>query len=122
MQGVSSVELIGPLEGMVEVLRRSDLVICGAGGTMLEACAVGTPSLIAVLAPNQAPIVETLARAGAVVRLDDAEHGAEATLRTLGGDRERRGQLARAARAAVDGGGAARAAAAIERLLGPVAG
>ena len=63
--------------------------LCGGGGTLFEVCAAGVPAAVSVLAPNQAPIVETLARAGAVVRLDDAEHGAEATLRTLGGDRDR---------------------------------
>jgi spore coat polysaccharide biosynthesis predicted glycosyltransferase SpsG len=112
------VDVVGPLQSLAELVGQADLVVCGGGGTLFEVCAAGVPAAVTVLAPNQAPIVEALARAGAVVRLDDAEHGAEATLRTLGADRERRGQLARTARAAVDGGGAARTAAAIERLLG----
>jgi spore coat polysaccharide biosynthesis predicted glycosyltransferase SpsG len=110
------VEVIGPLGSLVELLAAADLVVCGAGGTMVEACAAGVPAAVTVLAPNQAPIARALERAGAVVRIDDAEP--EAAVAALGGDRARRAELTRAARAAVDGRGADRVAAAIERLAG----
>jgi spore coat polysaccharide biosynthesis predicted glycosyltransferase SpsG len=111
-----SVELIGPLDGMVEALSASDLVVCGAGGTMLEACAVGAPTLAMVLAPNQAGLAAAAVRACAVELLDGDAGDGEDAIRALAGDRPRRGRLSEAARVAVDGLGAERVAIAVERL------
>lgn len=113
---VEGVETIGPLPDLAEVFQAADLVVCGAGGTMVEACAAGVPAAVTILAPNQKPIARALERANAVVLLDEADP--EATIAALGGDQPRRAALARAARTAVDGRGAERVAAAIERLLG----
>jgi len=109
--GVEPMRLV---DDLAELLGRVDLVVCGGGATMVETCAAGVPAAVTVLAPNQAPIVEALEGTGAVIRLDRSEP--EETLRALGHDRSRRAGLARAARAAVDGRGASRVAAAIERL------
>lgn len=111
------VEALGPVADLAELLRRVDLVVCGGGGTMVEVCAAGLPAAVTVLAANQAPIVEALATAGAVVRLDRGDP--VAVLRALA-DRDRRAELGRTARAVVDGQGPARIAAAIADLLDEV--
>lgn len=114
-QAPAGVEPVGPVTDLAELVSRVDLVVCGGGATMVEVCAAGVPAAVAVLAPNQAPIVEALAAAGAIVKLDDGDP--EAVLRALGKERGRRAELAIAARAAIDGRGADRVAAAIARLL-----
>ena len=111
-----TVELVAPFEAMAGALAETDLIVCGAGGTLVEACAAGVPALGVVLAANQAPLAAALLRAGAVSLLDDGDDP-EAAIETLGRDLARRTAQSQAARAAVDGRGAERVAAQIERLI-----
>jgi spore coat polysaccharide biosynthesis predicted glycosyltransferase SpsG len=114
----AGVELVGPGEIMREALARADLVVCGAGQTMLEACALGTPCLAIVLANNQALSARALERSGAVMLVDPTDDPRlRETLAALAADKESRAAMSRAGQEAVDGAGAARVAAAIERLI-----
>lgn len=117
VQAPPGIEAVGPVDDLADLLKDVDLVVCGGGGTMVEVCAAGIPAAVTVLAPNQEPIVELLAAAGAVARLDRGE-----PLEVLDGlaDRGPRAALMRTARAVIDGRGPARVAAAIECLLDEV--
>jgi spore coat polysaccharide biosynthesis predicted glycosyltransferase SpsG len=111
------VERAGPFPSLLDPLREADLVVCAGGHTMLEACAAGTPRLVAVLADNQEPGVAELERLGAVSRIDPTRPDeVAAAVRALGADREARAQMARAGTSAVDGRGALRVAESIARL------
>jgi spore coat polysaccharide biosynthesis predicted glycosyltransferase SpsG len=112
----SDVELIEPMESTLDALQGADLVVSGAGVTTLEACAAGVPTVIIVLAPNQAPLAEALRRARAVVQVADGSP-ANAEIASLAADRPKRVRLVDAGRAAVDGRGALRVAERIERLF-----
>jgi spore coat polysaccharide biosynthesis predicted glycosyltransferase SpsG len=113
------------IDGIVEVdapadlrneLRQTDLVVCLGGQTALEAACLGVPTLALAVNVNQQANVERLAAAGAVesATLDEDLAG---HIRSLGRDPQRRARLSRSARRAVDGFGALRVAAEIERLL-----
>jgi UDP-2,4-diacetamido-2,4,6-trideoxy-beta-L-altropyranose hydrolase len=118
LEAPAGVELIEPGEIMREALARADLAVCGAGQTMLEACALGTPCLAVVLADNQAPNARALERSAAVMLVDPTDEPRLCeTLTALAADKESRAAMSRAGQQAVDGAGAARVAAAIERLI-----
>lgn len=97
---------------MADVLGGVDLVI-GAGGTSaLERCALGLPSVLAVLADNQIHNAEQLAKAGAVALLPDLSSTAILNvLEPFLAGAEHRAQMGRNAKALCDGHGAARVAA-----------
>lgn len=109
--------VVPPQDGLSALLGEVDLVVTGAGQTMLEACATGTPAIAGVLAPNQRPSADRLAELGAVVAIDPADVDAfSETLVSIAGDASRRRALSAAARRAVDGRGALRVAAAVSAL------
>jgi spore coat polysaccharide biosynthesis predicted glycosyltransferase SpsG len=110
------VRMLEAPESLFEHQLVADLVICGAGQTMLETAACGTPCIALVLAENQRGQVLRLASSGAAVTVDPADlEGTLAAIRTL--DRDARRQLSRRAQQAVDGYGALRIAFHIEALL-----
>lgn len=112
-----SVLLVGT-NRMAELMAQSDLAIGAAGSTSWERCAVGLPTVIVVIADNQTSGARALAASGAARQVtlhsDDALREAVAPL--LAGDGERR-QMAHAAAALCDGGGALRVADALGRVL-----
>jgi spore coat polysaccharide biosynthesis predicted glycosyltransferase SpsG len=109
--------IVEPGENMLEALIGADLAVTGGGQTMLEACAVRVPSLAAALVDNQSRNVAALERRGAVVAIDPSDPEAVArTIRALAADVTARAAISRAAQGAVDGGGAARVAAELEKL------
>jgi spore coat polysaccharide biosynthesis predicted glycosyltransferase SpsG len=110
---------VEPIRGgsLVEPLTRCDLVVTAAGVTLLEACAAGTPAVALVVADNQRPGAERLAREGAIALVDppDARAAADAA-RALAADPLRRRELSVRARNLVDGRGLERIAERIEAL------
>lgn len=59
------------VRNMAERMLQADLAIGGAGGTAWERCCLGLPSIVVVLADNQRPGAEALARAGAAWVIDE---------------------------------------------------
>ena len=86
----------------------SDLVVSSAGQTMLEALATAAPTVAVVVAEDQRAQAATVNRAAAAEVCKPAD--LESTLTAVAGDLDRRGELSRAARDAVDGLGAHRTA------------
>jgi spore coat polysaccharide biosynthesis predicted glycosyltransferase SpsG len=94
------------------------MVVCLAGQTALEAACLGVPAVVVAAVDNQRPNARHLAATGAAVAVDLDDGALAEAIAGLAGDRERRVRMARAARAAIDGFGALRVAAAIEgRIL-----
>jgi UDP-2,4-diacetamido-2,4,6-trideoxy-beta-L-altropyranose hydrolase len=97
---------------MAELMVEADLAIGGGGGTSLERCCVGLPSLVILLADNQRSSVSSLVRAGAVTVIGTlAEATSEriaASLAAFAYDRASVAAQSRAAAAVVDGEGASR--------------
>ena len=113
---IDHVEIVDAPDGLAEVLAAADLVVTGGGVTMLEACVLGRPTIVLPIAPNQQRAVDALGGLGAVV-VAGAETVVDAVGRLIDDDAER-AALGSRARAAIDGRGAERAAAAIVELLG----
>lgn len=104
---------------MGELMRRAGLAVAAAGGTVGELAALRTPTLLAVVADNQAGAAASAARAGLQVvetRGADPARSAEAIVQAAGDlwrDPPRRQALAAALANKVDGQGAARIAASL---------
>jgi spore coat polysaccharide biosynthesis predicted glycosyltransferase SpsG len=101
----------------------ADLAISAGGQTAYELAAAGTPTIAIRRAANQTLTLGTLAAAGALVAVGDAtdpalESAVTVALQALAKDRDRRAEMSRRARAAVDGQGAARVARAVLSLGG----
>jgi len=113
---VDGIEMLTAPESLDHLQRSADLVICGAGQTMLETAACGTPCIALVLAENQREQGLGLASAGGVVLVEPAGvDGVLAAIRDL--DPAARQELSRRAQDAVDGRGALRIAHHVEELL-----
>lgn len=103
---------------MAELMAHSDLAIGAAGSTSWERCALGLPTVIVVIADNQIDGARALAASGAArqvaLRTDDTLRDAIAPLLAGGGGRT---QMAHAAAALCDGGGALRVAEALGKVV-----
>ncbi len=106
---------------MAALMAEADLAIGAAGGTAWERCALGLPTLLAVLADNQAPAAAALHAAGAALSLGRAEDPAFparlAQALEQAADPATLSALSAAAAAVTDGRGADRVAAALETPL-----
>jgi spore coat polysaccharide biosynthesis predicted glycosyltransferase SpsG len=94
---------------LVRAMLESDLVVCGAGVTMLEAAALGVPCVALTLADNQRPGRDQLAAARIVAPADGVEQLQDVVARLASSVQERR-RLAREGAALIDGFGAFRVA------------
>ncbi len=109
-QGPHRLTIHRDIPSLADLLARADLMICGAGTTVWEACCVGTPFIALKMVDNQEENFKTLGAHQAACLVDDEndfEH-----LRTLFSkmqDLEIRRHYSSRARALVDGRGAARA-------------
>lgn len=93
------------------LMAASDLAIGAGGGTSWERCCLGLPTVMLVLADNQAVIAQTLARLGAAVLVPDRDAAALVdTLRRLANDPAARIAMSKAAGTVTDGRGTNRAA------------
>lgn len=63
------VEVIVNTSDMAGLMTDADLAVGAAGGTSLERCALGLPSLVAVLAQNQVEAAAALSIAGAAIEI-----------------------------------------------------
>jgi len=108
------VEAVSCPDGLAPRLARADLVVSAGGVTLLEALALGRPTVAIVMAENQRLAVEHAAAAGAAVAPSIETAAREAV--SLAGDPRRRMQLAENAARLVDGMGADRVAAEVLRL------
>jgi UDP-2,4-diacetamido-2,4,6-trideoxy-beta-L-altropyranose hydrolase len=117
----NSVKVLVNTPDMAALMAGADLAIGAAGGTAWERCALGLPSLIAVLADNQSRAAAALQASGAALSLGRPERSdfgarladglAQATCpMTLA-------RMSRAAADVADGGGAPRVAAALEKPM-----
>lgn len=103
------------------LMRRAGLAVSAAGGTAGELAALGTPTLLVVVADNQAPSAASAAAAGVETvetRGGDPARNAETVVRAaaaLWRDAPRRRATAAALDGKVDGQGAARIVAALMR-------
>jgi len=113
-----SVEVAADVRNMPERLAWGDIAVSAAGGTSWELARVGTPQIAIVLADNQRPGGEALARDGLAVclgwhaDLDAAAIGA--AVAALADDAPRRAELSRRGSALIDGNGALRVLAAMQ--------
>jgi UDP-2,4-diacetamido-2,4,6-trideoxy-beta-L-altropyranose hydrolase len=108
---------------MVTLTADADAAVGAGGSSVWERACVGLPSVILVLADNQAKMAERLAEAGAALSVDARAPPFEAELNDawdqLTGDRELRWTLATRSSELCDGRGAERVAEAVLNLLRP---
>ncbi|MDE2141118.1 MAG: UDP-2,4-diacetamido-2,4,6-trideoxy-beta-L-altropyranose hydrolase [Elusimicrobia bacterium] len=108
---------------MPALMAEADLALIGGGVTMLEACAAALPAIIATIAANQESGAAEFVGRGLVRGLGRARDLSEASLAqacgVMLGDAHERARLSAKCRAAVDGLGAARVAAALRALAAP---
>jgi spore coat polysaccharide biosynthesis predicted glycosyltransferase SpsG len=108
------VEPVDAPAGLTEHLVAADIVMCSAGVTLLEALALGRPTVGFVTVPGQERALGGCADAGAAfATTPDLAH--EAAIRLLD-DAVARRQLAAAARHCIDGRGAERVAEVVRGL------
>jgi UDP-2,4-diacetamido-2,4,6-trideoxy-beta-L-altropyranose hydrolase len=112
------IEVAVNVQDMARRMADSDLAIGAAGSTSWERCCLGLPTLLVVLAPNQADGAAALERAGAALALGTADQiGARlpAALRRIA-EGGALAAMSMAARALVDGAGVQRVVAAMREL------
>jgi UDP-2,4-diacetamido-2,4,6-trideoxy-beta-L-altropyranose hydrolase len=99
---------------MADLTARADLVVGAGGSSSWERCVLGAPTLLLVLAPNQAQGGRALEAAGAAETIDvlqpDFEAAFDRAFTGLMRSPDRRSHLSRAAVDLCDGAGAPRAA------------
>lgn len=104
-----AVEVLDGRADVVDAMVGADLALAGAGVTATELCVFGVPAVLLAVVGNQEPVAAALEAAGAAVTASPADAASIArALTALVGDHERRGRMAAAGRALVDGRGALR--------------
>lgn len=102
---------------MAALTAAADLAIGAAGSSSWERCVLGVPTVLLVLAENQAPAAQALAQAGAVEEVDarasDFEAAFDRAVTSLLRSPERRARQSQIAAQVCDGEGAGRAAGAL---------
>ncbi|MGZ4478099.1 MAG: PseG/SpsG family protein [Nocardioidaceae bacterium] len=63
---------VGPTDRLADLVAAADLVLCGAGTSVWEVCALGRPAAVVCLADNQEEAYERLVDTGAVLGLGHA--------------------------------------------------
>ena len=106
------VRLLEPTSELAPLMTEADLVVTGAGQTLLEAVSLGRPSIALCIADDQHEQLRQVASAGATVASEPDRLTLD--LRRLGTDREVRQRIGDAGRKLIDGRGAMRVA---ERTL-----
>jgi spore coat polysaccharide biosynthesis predicted glycosyltransferase SpsG len=113
----AGVRLLDAPESLYGPLLEADIVVTAGGQTLLEAAALGTPSIAVVVAENQRAQAVRLAERGATRLLELPADDLPGLLRRLDASPDERRTLARNAQAAVDGRGAERVAERIAALI-----
>ncbi len=103
------------LQDLAAFFARHDLQVGAGGGASWERCCIGVPTLLLVIADNQLAVAPDLAADGIAALVEPPQscdpHDIGRAVAALIDDPARRAELARRARALVDGRGAARVAA-----------
>jgi hypothetical protein len=115
--GPDDLELVGPDDSPLEQLLTADVMITGAGQTMLEALATGAPCIAVVIAENQRPQARRVADARAACLTSRSADAVTSALLELAGSPHRRRLLSARAQQLVDGYGALRVAFRVARLV-----
>ena len=104
------VEVVVDATDMPERMQWADLAVTAAGSTSWELARVGTPQVAIELADNQRPVARALAEHGIAVRAGwHADLDVATLARAIDGlTEERRAEMSRRGRAAIDGQGAVR--------------
>jgi len=117
------VRLVRDAPNMAELMREADLAVAAGGTTAWELCALGVPSVVLVLADNQAPAAARLAALGVAVTAGPATDLVAADLGEavvkLVFDAERRRHMSELGRLLVDGRGVDRVLAALDAVGAP---
>jgi UDP-2,4-diacetamido-2,4,6-trideoxy-beta-L-altropyranose hydrolase len=113
----TGVKLLDAPESLYGPLLEADVVVTAGGQTLLEAAALGTPSIAVVAVENQRSQVVRLSERDATHLLELPAGDVSALLRRLDASPDERRRLARNAQAAVDGRGAERVAERIAALI-----
>jgi UDP-2,4-diacetamido-2,4,6-trideoxy-beta-L-altropyranose hydrolase len=112
------------VQDMAALVADSDLVVGAGGSSTWERATLGAPTLLVVLADNQAPSALALEALGAVERVDarasDVEAAFDRAFTGLLASPDRRARLSRISAGLCDGLGAARVAEALQGLIAPV--
>ena len=102
------------------LMRAADVAVGAGGSSTWERCALGQPTLAAIVADNQREMIRNLAGAGVLLAADTADAGFDKRFAAAFGELLRpevRLRLSAASRALCDGQGAGRAADAILALI-----
>jgi UDP-2,4-diacetamido-2,4,6-trideoxy-beta-L-altropyranose hydrolase len=116
----AKIQLRKNVTDMSELMAWADVAVSAGGTTAWELAFMGLPMLTIALADNQSPVVEELSRVGAAVNLGwhqniSLDEVAEAISKLLR-DASVRGEMSRRAQTLVDGMGADRVIAQIEKV------
>jgi UDP-2,4-diacetamido-2,4,6-trideoxy-beta-L-altropyranose hydrolase len=108
------IKIIRDALNMPELMAWADLAVSGAGSSCWELCMLGLPAIVMVLADNQKPISESLERAGAAIPAtpETIAEILEVTIR----DGELRKKISEKQKQIIDGKGAERAVAKMDRI------
>ena len=106
------VQLLENVTNMPELMAKSDVAVSAAGTTSLEMCFMGLPALLIVLADNQRPAAEQLARLGIAINQGEGAKIEPTTLSphltSLVQSQDTRKAMSNRGRELVDGRGAER--------------
>tara|TARA_R110000868_G_scaffold219607_1_gene470716 strand:+ start:20597 stop:21646 length:1050 start_codon:yes stop_codon:yes gene_type:complete len=69
----SALNLLVDIDNMAERVMAADLAIGAGGGSALERCVLGIPSIVIVLADNQRPAAQAMAKAGAALTIESPD-------------------------------------------------
>ena len=109
-----NVKILRNVKDMAAVFGEAGVVLCGGGGTALEAAALGKAVAVIVLSPDQRPIAQSLGRVGAAQVVGDFDAvkliAIANAVKDLLDDPKRRDTMAVAGRRLIDGKGAQRIA------------
>ncbi|WP_417482171.1 UDP-2,4-diacetamido-2,4,6-trideoxy-beta-L-altropyranose hydrolase [Maricaulis sp.] len=72
-EGDPNLNILVDVDRMAERVMAADLAIGAGGGSALERCVLGVPSIVIVLAENQRPAARAMARAGAALTIESPE-------------------------------------------------
>jgi spore coat polysaccharide biosynthesis predicted glycosyltransferase SpsG len=112
------VRVLDQPDSLLAPLLNADLAVTSAGNSLLEALAVGVPTVGLVLAENQRPSAEALAAGGATELCETTDLNELAgAVHRLAHDRAAREQRSRRGRELIDGYGALRVAFLLSRIV-----
>jgi len=117
-QNDALLEVLIDVDDMALKMATADLAIGAGGGTALERCVLGLPSIIIILADNQRPAALAMQACGAAIARENGpniEQEIAATLHAIDGEQLR--QTSRQAAALCDGRGAERVAMTLLQLV-----